>query len=366
MTTALESRHRLERERTLIADLGVAVLMGGRSSEREVSLRSGQAILNALRTPDSPLDRRGPARLDAIEIDITGGWILGGERLEATAALARLSRDTVLFLGLHGGEGENGTLQGLLESSGRAYTGSSVGASAVCMNKHATRLVLREAGLCVAPGRLVHPREWRDSRDELLADLRGLSRSGWSVKPNSGGSSVSTFLLDGAAELPGAIEAVFSTGDRALVEARIRGSEATCGVLGNERGDLRALTPVEIVPKGGRFFDYEEKYDENGAEELCPPRTISRESCARFQALGCRAHRATGCDGYSRTDFILPRDSSGRELEPIVLEINTLPGMTARSLMPKAAAAEGMTLRDLCLEILAYAVQRHPGLVETV
>ena len=134
--------------------------------------------------------------------------------------------------------------------------------------------------------------------------------------------------------------------------------ETTCGVIGNERGDLLALTPVEIVPKAGRFFDYEEKYSAGGADEFCPPRTLSPASTARLQELAARAHRVAGCDGYSRTDFFVPHDERGRECEPVALEINTLPGMTARSLLPKAAAVEGWSLRDLCLEILALALER--------
>jgi D-alanine-D-alanine ligase len=349
-----------------LARRGVAVLSGGRSSERAVSLRSGEAIVRALRreaADDSDaratsLVEPGPAEVVDVECGEDGTWTLHGCARSPGECLSRLAPDTVFLLALHGGEGENGTIQGLLDAHGRVYTGSGVAASALCMNKHATRLVLHAAGLAIAPAKLIHPAEWSAHASRLLAQIGELSRQGWSVKPNSGGSSVSTFLVEREADLKSAIETVLATGDRALVEQRILGTEVTCGVLGNERGRLRALAPVEIVPHAGRFFDYEEKYSANGADEHCPPRSLSRGESDRIQELACVAHRAAGCDGYSRTDFMVPRGARGEHGEPIVLEINTLPGMTARSLMPKAAAAEGMSLRDLLLEILALSIDR--------
>jgi D-alanine-D-alanine ligase len=182
-----------------------------------------------------------------------------------------------------------------------------------------------------------------------------LSTTGWAVKPNAGGSSVATTMVERAEDLHLAIDEAIATGDAALVEARIRGTEATCAVLGNAGGELRALTPVEIVPRGGRYFDWQQKYSADGAEEHCPPRTIPPATCERLKALAERIHRAAGCDGYSRSDFIVPE---GPEGEPVFLEVNSLPGMTDRSLLPKAAQAEGMSYRALCLEILALAVER--------
>jgi D-alanine-D-alanine ligase len=337
-----------------LASATVAVLRGGRSSEREISLKSGAAVAAALATS---ADGRGPARVLDVEIRPDGAWIHAGEAHAAGDLVARLPRDTLFFLGLHGGPGEDGTIQGFLRASGRRHTGSGVGASALCMNKSWTRQVLREAGLCIAAGVEIHPHVWRADRDAVIARLSTLSETGFAVKPNRGGSSVSTFLVKTAEDLPAAIESVLATGDRALVEVRVPGSEATCGVLGNERSVLRALTPVEIVPHAGRFFDYEEKYSSSGALEYCPPKNLSRGTCARIKDFAARAHRAAGCDGYSRVDFMVPRDAHGRELEPVVLEINTLPGMTDRSLLPQAAAEEGLSFRDLCLEILGFALE---------
>jgi D-alanine-D-alanine ligase len=342
--------------RAELARRPVAVLRGGRSSEREVSLRSGEAIIGALRA--APTGARAPADVIDVACGADGSWTIDGSARSPGECLLRLAPATVFLLALHGGEGENGTIQGLLDAHGRVYTGSGVAASALCMNKHATRLVLHAAGLAIAPAVLIHPAEWSADPAPLLARIAELSQRGWSVKPNSGGSSVSTFLVERVADLEPAIEAVLATGDRALVEKRIIGTEVTCGVLGNERGRLHALAPVEIVPHAGRFFDYEEKYSASGADEFCPPRSLSASDVARVQQLSRAAHRAAGCDGYSRADYMIPRSPDGAHGEPIVLEINTLPGMTARSLMPKAAAAEGMILRDLLLEILALAIER--------
>jgi D-alanine-D-alanine ligase len=290
-----------------------------------------------------------------IEIESSGAWNLEGERCAPATAVAMLPESTIYFIGLHGGEGENGAVQGFLETCARRFTGSGVGASALCMDKHATRLVGADAGLLVAPAQIVDAAAWAERKGEILARAIALSSDGWAVKPNGGGSSVATSIVDRAEDLGPAIDRALATGDRALIERRILGTEATCGVLGDAGGELRALTPVEIVPKAGRFFDWEEKYSAGGAVENCPPQSIDAAGCARLRALASRVHRATGCDGYSRSDFILP----ARGGEPVFLEVNTLPGMTSRSLLPQAARAEGLSFRDLCLEILALAVERN-------
>jgi D-alanine-D-alanine ligase len=325
----------------------VAVLLGGRSSEREVSLRSGTAVLRAL--------AGGSVEgLLALEIEPDGRWKFEGRSLSPLEALAAVPRGTVFFLALHGGEGEDGSIQGLLATQGFLHTGSGVGASALCMDKQHTRAVLAAEGLRVARGRLVRPTEWRASRARVLAEIAEFAAGGCVVKPNRGGSSVDTFVVDDARQLEARITRVLETGDLALVEERIRGIEATCAVLGNARGELVALPPVEIVPKPGRFFDYDEKYSSKGAEEHCPPRSIPAAGTQLLRELALRAHRAAGCDGYSRTDFFVPPEG-----DPVVLEINTLPGLTDRSLLPLSASVEGMSFPELCLELLALALERN-------
>jgi D-alanine-D-alanine ligase len=212
--------------------------------------------------------------------------------------------------------------------------------------------VLAAAGLRVAHGRLVHPLEWRAGRARILGELAALSSSGFVIKPNRGGSSVDTFVLEGADGLEARIARVLETGDQALVEERLQGVETTCAVLGNASGELCALPPVEIVPKPGRFFDYEEKYSAGGAQEFCPPRSIPEAHVQRLGEIALQAHRAAGCDGYSRTDFFVPAEG-----DPVVLEINTLPGLTDRSLLPLSAAVAGLSFPELCLELLALALE---------
>ena len=330
----------------------VVVLSGGRSSEREVSLRSGAAVAAALR---DGADGRGPTRVREVQLELDGGWLVGEERLEPAEALARLPADAPCFLALHGGEGEDGTLQGMLRMLGRRHTGEGVWTSALCMNKSATKDVLRRAGVRVASGFELSHGDWREGREDCLARVRGLSDDGWCVKPNSGGSSVATSLeehLDGVAA---AIERVLETGDRVLVEARVRGIETSCGVLGDSALEVAALMPIEITPKDGRFFDYEEKYSAHGASEHCPPTSLPPAACDAIRAAAERAFRAVAGRSYARIDFITPRSSSGELGEPVALEVNTLPGMTERSLLPQEAAHAGLSFRELCLLLAALA-----------
>lgn len=334
-----------------LADRAVCVLMGGRSSEREVSLASGRAVAAAIELGLRRARERGedaPRSVLSVEIDPEGRWHLGEQALEPAQALLELPADALFFLALHGGEGEGGVVQGLLEGTGRAYTGSGVAASALCLDKHRTRLVLADAGVRVAPGHLVRPEAWRRDPRAEAAHLGALGGTAWFVKPNRGGSSLGVTRVETRAALSAAVEAVLGEGDAALVEARVEGVEATCGVLGNRGEPLRALPPVEIRPRGTDYFDYREKYDASGALELCPPENLADDAVQRLQALARRAHEVAGCDGVSRTDFIVPSDGT----DPVALEINTLPGMTARSLVPRSAGVAGLDFPALCFELL--------------
>jgi D-alanine-D-alanine ligase len=375
------STHESAAVSTRVRSAEVAVLMGGRSGEREISLLSGAAVAKALR---EDTDGRGPHLVHEVEIEADGAWRVGGRKLAPEAALAHLSRECVWFLALHGGAGEDGTIQGLLAATGRLHTGSGVAASALCMSKSHTRDVLRASGIAVARGFVIDALQWRDEKDQILAQVSDLGADGVAIKPDRGGSSVATSIVRAVRDVPAAIERALATDERVVIEACIVGAEATCGVIGG-RGELRALTPVEIVPKAGRFFDYEEKYSSTGADEHCPPISIGSATCARIREIAVHAFRTSGCEGYARIDFMIPRAPSRRASsprgvqpaemhahmhtemhagmraeEPIVLEINTLPGMTARSLLPRAAAEAGLSYRDLCLEIVALAMERGP------
>jgi len=329
------------------------VLMGGRSGERAVSLDSGRGVARAL--ADASLAGRGPGKVRAVEIDADGSWRVDERALSPAEGVRALADVDQFFIALHGGQGEDGTLQGLLESEGRCYTGSDVATSALAMDKVFARELLACQGLRVARGKVVTAADWRADRAGVLDRCRRLVSMGWVVKPRRGGSSVDVARLWEAAELEPAIEAVLATGEEALVESGLEGVELTCGVLGNRGESLRALTPVEIRPAEGRFFDYQQKYAADGAEELCPPRNADAAACEAVRERALRAHEHLRCDGYSRSDFILPHG----EREPVFLELNTAPGMTARSLLPQAAAHDGLSFPELCLAILEAGARRH-------
>ncbi len=330
-----------------LATCTVAVLSGGRSDEREISLSSGRGILAALRQDAPPREARG------VEIGRDGRWHVAGEWLAAGAALERLADVDVFFLGLHGGAGEDGTLQGLLRSAGRAHTGSGVRSSALCMDKQALRLLAAEAGARIAPGVCFSRREWAARPAVLEERVAALGAGGWVVKPCGGGSSVDTFVVEQRGGLRDAVQRAFGAGEQVLVEAWVEGIEVSCGVLGNSDEALRALPSVEIRPRAGRFFDYEQKYDPAGALEICPSESLDARTEQRVREAALLAHEVGGCDGYSRVDFIVPGDG-----HPVLLEVNTLPGMTPRSLLPQEAAQEGLDYRGLCLYILERALVR--------
>lgn len=337
-----------------LAQARVAVLLGGRSSEREVSIVTGRQVLAALTTPEDGLDQRGPARVLAVEAREDGRWELEGEPLSVGRALERLAEVDVVFCALHGGEGENGTIQGLLASAGLLTTGSDVRASAVAMDKVFTRHLVASQGVRVARGECLLREDWEQRGESCLARCARWDAPGWVAKPRCGGSSIGAAVVRDPAELRAAVEAAFAWEPEVLVEELIEGVEVTCGVLVDPTGVARALPPIEIRPHPGRFFDYEEKYSAGGAQELCPPVSLAPAVVERVRALGVLVHRFLRCAGYSRSDFLVPAN----EAEPVFLELNTLPGLTPRSLVPLAAAREGIDYRTLCLWIVADALRR--------
>ncbi|MEO0650458.1 MAG: D-alanine--D-alanine ligase, partial [Planctomycetota bacterium] len=185
--------------------------------------------------------------------------------------------------------------------------------------------------------------------------LAPLGRGGWMVKPDQGGSSVGAARVEPLGDLERALDGAFEHAVAVRIEAVVDGVELTCAVLG-EGGAARALMPVEIVPDDGRFFDFEQKYASDGATERCPPRLVSADVIERIQADSLRVHRGFGCRGLTRSDFIVRPDQT-----PVFLELNTLPGMTPRSLAPQAAGFHGSSHRDLCLLLLDAALAPDGG-----
>jgi len=242
----------------------------------------------------------------------------------------------VAFIALHGPWGEGGKLQGLLETLGIPYTGSGVLASALAMDKVMAKTVFAANGLDVPEGEVV----------TSAGDAPSIAPPSV-VKPVENGSSVGVTMVDDAKDYPAAITEALRYDRRVLVEERIAGRELTVGVIGTD--ELQALPVIEIVPKRA-FFDYRAKYDSSASEEVCPAQ-IPDEVAQRAQAFALRAHRALGCRGISRADLMWDGDRM------VVLEVNTMPGMTPNSLVPKAAKVAGISYGELVDRLIGWALE---------
>jgi D-alanine-D-alanine ligase len=300
----------------------IGVLLGGLSAEREVSLKSGAAVHQALRE----------CGYDAVVIDVDRdlAQILVKEWVD------------VAFICLHGRYGEDGAVQGLLELMGIPYTGSGVLASALAMNKIFAKKVFQLSGLTVAPYRVLRRGEKFDPTNSAFA-LPVV------VKPSQEGSSVGVSIVRTEAQIGAALEKAFSYDTEILVEQFIRGREIQVGIL-----EERALGAIEIVPKG-EFYDFETKYTPGLAEHFLPA-PLPPELYQKVLTAGEDAHRALGCCGYSRVDFLVTDQG-----ECYLLEVNTLPGMTAMSLLPEIAQGAGISFAELVERILATAALKING-----
>lgn len=292
----------------------VGVLCGGWSSEREVSLRSGQAVYDAL-------VQRG---WDVVSIDV-------GRDLAEVLASEPID---VAWLALHGRHGEDGCVQGLLEVRGTPYTGSGVLASAVAMDKHRTKVMLGGVpGVTLAPHRIVTPQHPPPTARELPVV----------IKPAVGGSTVGLTVVRDVDAWPAAVARAGAEHPLVMEEAWIPGLEITCAVLDGE-----AFPLVAIQPEGG-LYDYEAKYHATSTRYVCPA-PVEASVAQQAQQAATAAYEALGCRGLARVDFLVPQEGG-----PVMLEVNTLPGMTARSLGPMAAAAAGLGFDELVERILRGA-----------
>jgi len=308
--------------------LTVALLSGGISSEREVSLNSGNQVYEALDKEKYEVLRYDP------KTDL--------QRLVTDAG-----RIDVALVILHGPFGEDGTIQGLLDLLNIPYQGSGVLGSAVAMNKHLAKQLYRNAGLPVPEYRILEAGDPLDA-DEIQAQLH----LPLVVKPVAAGSSVGMTIVRAAESIRPAVQKAFEFDTAVLLEAYIDGTEVTGGVIGNDK-DLQALPLIEIVPDPRyEFFDYEAKYTPGATQEICPAR-IPEPLAEKARSYALKAHRVLCCKGYSRTDMILKDD------ELYVLETNTIPGMTATSLFPQAAAAGGLPFGALLDRLIHLSIESH-------
>ena len=309
-----------------IKDFGkVGVLMGGPSSERGISLKSGKAVLSAL------LD----LGVDAVGIDITT------DNVDENIKLLKNYNLNLVFIVLHGRFGEDGTIQRILEGMNLPYTASGVSASCLAMDKIGSLKIFKDGGLNVPKSNFLEKNVYQKNR--VYENNLGLPLV---IKPANHGSSIGLSLVEVNAQIACAIELAFQFDERIIIEEYIFGRELTVGVLGEE-----ALPVIEIISKN-KFFDFAAKYHE-GLTEYIIPAHLDEEVAKKVQKAALTAHKLLGCQGCSRTDIIL-----NKEELPYILEVNTIPGMTATSLLPKAAKITGIDFNQLCIKLLELAYEK--------
>lgn len=298
----------------------IGVLAGGPSSEREISLRSGKAVYNALISEG----------FDAVFLDVK----------DDVLTPVRENKVDIAFIALHGRYGEDGTVQKVLEDADIPYTGSGVEASQLAMDKIASKKVFIKNNIPV-PKYIVFEKGKFDIKKASTISLPLV------VKPQLEGSSIGLSIVKEKGLLRRAAEEAFKYGDRIVVEEYIAGRELTVGIL-----DDKALPAIEIVTRN-KVYDYEAKYKDSATQYLVPA-PISQAAQNEAMRLGSAAHNVLGCRSFSRVDMMI--DLSGKIF---VLEVNTIPGMTERSLLPKAAGAAGLRFSELCVKILENALLKN-------
>lgn len=309
--------------------LNVAVIYGGKSKEREVSLKSGRGISDALK-------RKG---CNVIEIDYT-----------SKDFISLLTGIDVVYIALHGKYGEDGRIQGLLDMLEIPYVGSGVLASALAMNKEKSKRIFEYHGIRVAKDEIVNQ---ENDLSSITSNIDTTFSFPLVVKPNQEGSTIGLSIVNNKEELEQAIKSALSFDNEVLIEEFIDGIEVTVAILDADN-KIEALPIIEIVPNKNKYYDYESKYTPGGSDHIIPARIDSNtEKLVKQWAID--AHKLLGCETFSRVDFIIPSDGTA----PVILEVNTLPGMTETSLYPDAARSVGLSYEDIVYIFVKEALKKH-------
>lgn len=312
-----------------MAKIKLALLAGGVSGERDVSLNTGKMIYEALNKEKYEITKYDPKTdLRLFCIDVMDGEV------------------DIVFPALHGPFGEDGKLQGMLDCFRVPYVFSGCLASALAMNKHKTKLIADDVGIPVAKDLMVRKNQalnYDDLIEEFSLPIV--------IKPVELGSSVGMAIAKTKEELQKGIEDAFEHGDQVMIEQYIKGRELTVTIMGEE--NIKPLPVIEIIPKVSDWFDYKAKYEPGASEEVCPAK-IPVETKKVIQEFAVRIFKAIGCKDLARADFIWNEDKN----KIYFLEINTIPGMTATSLAPQAAKVAGMEFGDFLDELIGYNIKK--------
>ena len=347
----------------MVRKYNVALLMGGPSREHNVSLESGKMVINHIDYEKynlfpiiinrdgtwSVYDSSAVAHTPIFESD-PSQWQAYPQTLSLPNALSHIKQmDVDIFFNvMHGAYGEDGTIQGVLEAYNMPYTGSNVLASSLAMDKILYKQFLTGAGVCVPDSIFITPTDMRDI-SSFVDEITGRLGFPCVIKTPSSGSSIGVELCRNSKELMDTAKKLLPIDNRLVIERFIEGREFTCAVLGNANTrDILALPPTEIISKNP-FFDFEAKYTPDKAEEITPAQ-INQSLTQALRKIAITVHNLLGCNGLSRTDMLWDNENI------FVLETNTIPGMTANSLLPKAALAYGMTLTQLIDNIIQYGL----------
>lgn len=304
-------------------EIRVALLAGGKSGERSISLASGEGAKQALLEAGFQVTVFDPAEKSDLAALIQGDF-------------------DVAFLALHGKFGEDGTIQGFLETIGLPYIGPGIWSSATAIDKTKAKRCYQRDGIPTPRSMML------DSQHVDVSKVIEEVGSRCVIKAATEGSALGVYLCEGADEISAAIDKVFTVDTCAFAESFVQGDEFTVAVLGND--DPFALPVIKIVPSH-EFYDFESKYAQGGSQHICPA-PLSEEDTKRAMELAVAAHKTLECRGVSRSDLI--QDEEGNFW---VLETNTIPGMTATSLLPDAARAAGTSFAELCVKLVSYALE---------